>query len=151
MNKMELAARWGFLEEEPEPCAVVSATMELLYLNRAARPLVPPCWQGRRCWQAFPVGERSCASRCPAVKAVAHSKDIVYCEEQLFPPDGQPIALGVAAIPLERALSHGEKALLLFRPKGPQKETSAFRQNLTEKAGKLKKWSLARLETLGAD
>jgi len=151
MNKVELATRWDFLEEEEEPCAVVSGGMEILYLNEAARSLVPPHWQGRRCWRVFPVREGTCASRCLAVRAVSDSDDIVYCEEQLFPPGGQPIALGMAAIPLGRALDQGEKALLLFRPKDPQKEASAFRQSLNDKAAWLKKRSLARLEAAGAN
>ena len=59
--------RWSRLEDCSDASAVVSRRMEVLYLNPAARSLVPPRWRGLRCWEVFPVRDRSCASPCPAM------------------------------------------------------------------------------------
>jgi hypothetical protein len=51
----ESALRWGFLEDNPDACAVVSDRMELIYMNQPARELVSESWFGRRCFEIFPT------------------------------------------------------------------------------------------------
>jgi hypothetical protein len=109
--------------------------MEVLYLNAAARALVPLRWFGCRCWEMFPVGEQSCAARCPAVKAVNNADDITYCEETLYSSeDGSPVHVGVAVIPLTGDGLEEEKALLLMRPKTTGSIQKEFQRGLLERA-----------------
>ncbi len=117
----ESALRWGFLEENPDACAVVSDRMELVYMNAPARQLVSRAWFGRRCFEIFPTANDLCAFRCPTMAAVHESREILYCEETLRGPEGPARELGVAVIPLEQLEGtnrDGARALLLFRPKG---------------------------------
>ena len=44
----ETALSWNFLEDEHDPCFVVSERMELAYINGAAQQLVPEEWFGNR-------------------------------------------------------------------------------------------------------
>ena len=37
----EIALHWNWLEEQPDPCVVVSERMEFVYANAPARALVP--------------------------------------------------------------------------------------------------------------
>jgi hypothetical protein len=128
----EAALRWGFLEEDPDACAVVSDRMELVYMNHPARALVSESWFGRRCFEIFPTANDLCAFHCPTMTAVHESVDILYCEETLRSPDGAVRELGVAVIPLQ-GMSHDEaRALLLLRPKTPSREP------LLEEAAKLR-------------
>ena len=60
-SQARAAAQWGFLEDHPDACGVVTLRMELIYLNAAARTLVPQRWFGCRCWEAFPVADSGCA------------------------------------------------------------------------------------------
>jgi hypothetical protein len=117
----ESALRWGFLEEDPDACAVVSDRMELVYMNAPARKLVSRAWFGRRCFEIFPTANDLCAFRCPTMTAVHESHEILYCEETLRGPEGPARELGVAVIPigeLEGSTRDSARALLLLRPKG---------------------------------
>ena len=130
-------SRWRFLDERSDAVSVVSRRMEVIYLNSPARTLVPPSWQGRRCWEVFPVGSASCAARCPAVKAVNTGKDISYCEETIY-VEGQAVPLGVAVIPLEQTGRAGEQAVLLLRPKAAGPEGDAFQESILSDARALR-------------
>jgi hypothetical protein len=135
VHQERLVSRWRFLEDEADPSCVLTRSMEVLYLNAAARTLVPLRWFGCRCWEIFPVGDESCVSRCPAVKAVNKSEDIVYCEETLYSKeDGSPIRVGVAVIPLSSDGRKEEKALLLIRPKAAGGLEADFQRSLLERA-----------------
>ena len=79
----ETTLRWSRLEDEPEAC-VVSDRMELVYINTAARELVPGEWFGKRCFEVFPTVDEACAFHCPKIRAVNESVDVVYCEEAVF-------------------------------------------------------------------
>lgn len=150
MEEAEIIVRWSFLEEVPDACSVVSRRMELLYLNATARSLVSPDWFGSRCWQVFPVEDGSCASRCPAVRAVNRSEDIVYCEETIY-PDEALVTLGVAVIPLGTTHEHGERSILLLRPKRAGICEDAFRRELLEDAEHLSALSFSYLDAARPD
>lgn len=122
-----LRARWRFLEAEKDACCVVTRRMEVVYLNEAARSLVPEPWFGSRCWEVFPVGEGACAGRCPAVRWVAASAADGYCEEVLS-VHGRPLVLGVAVLLLQRRESP-ERSLLVLRPRG-EEDPEGFRERL---------------------
>lgn len=138
LRQRRMASRWGFLEAERDACSVVTRQMVVVYLNEVARSLVPPGWFGRRCWDVFPVGEESCASRCAAVAAVSNADDIVYCEEIIYAAEGAPLHLGVAVIPLRVAPPAEERAVLLLRPKAPEMADENFRSKLLERAAELR-------------
>lgn len=115
--------RWGFLDDEPDACCVLTRRMEVIYLNAAARALVPgfeegSAWFGQRCWDVFPARE-GCATGCPAVQSVARGtiREIEYCEESVYPEDGTPIVLDVAIVPLTAVRHDGGAAVLVLRPK----------------------------------
>ncbi|MBI4602793.1 MAG: Crp/Fnr family transcriptional regulator [Planctomycetes bacterium] len=129
-----LAARWKLLDEEPDACCVVSRRMELLYLNDAARPLVPIPWFGKRCWEVFSVADGRCGSRCPAVRAAASGTEPIYCEETLSPESESPARRGVAVAPIRPAGADGEGAILVLRPKLPGTEQEAFQNELLRRA-----------------
>ncbi len=137
-RQKRMAARWGFLEAERDACSVVTRQMVVVYLNEVARSLVSPEWFGRHCWDVFPVGEESCASRCAAVAAVSNAEDIVYCEETIHAADGSPIRLGVAVIPLRPAPPAEERAVLLLRPRNPGVAEEVLRSKLLERAAELR-------------
>ncbi len=137
-REQQLASRWHFLEQAGDACAVVTRRMEVLYLNAAARVLVPSEWFGRRCWEVFPVAEEGCAARCPAIRAVSNAEDIAYCEETLVAPDGITQNLGVAVIPLRIAGAEGEQAILLLRPKAPGEPEDILRRELLRRAAVLR-------------
>lgn len=142
-SKTRIATRWNFLDQESDPCCVVSKRMEVLYVNAAARPLLPQDWFGRRCWQAFPVQDDRCASSCPAVWAVGNSSAIVYCEESIYPQPGSPLLVGVAVIPMENTQAEGEQAILLLRPKPGDSPGDIFKSALLESAERLRSLALA--------
>lgn len=135
---------WNFLEEEADACAVVTRRMEVIFLNPAARRLVPRRWFGCRCWEIFPVGDESCAARCPAVRAVSRGSEIIYCEETLFPRGGEPVPVGVAVIPVAGSPEDGQRAVLLIRPKPAGAAGQDFRGELLARAEALH----ARIEGL---
>lgn len=133
-SQQRAARQWGFLEDHADACGVVTPRMELLYLNAAARKLVPPCWFGCRCWEAFPVGSSGCAARCPVVRAVRSSSDACFCEETLHPPGAEsPLELGLVAIP-----SVSGAALLVMRAKQADQPVEALRQPLLDEAERLR-------------
>lgn len=129
----ESALRWGFLEDHPDACAVVSDRMELVYVNEPARKLVAESWFGRRCFEIFPTANDLCAFHCPTMTAVHQSHDILYCEETLRTPGGPIRELGVAVIPLEGMSRDEARSLLLLRPK-----SASTREALLEEASKLR-------------
>jgi len=110
----ESVARWGFLEEEAEACAAVSDRMELVYLNEAARALVPTGWFGKRCFEVFPASDKLCAFSCPTIDAVQKATEISHCHESLRLDNGVSRELEVAVIPLG-ARSRRATAVLLLR------------------------------------
>lgn len=130
-------ARWSRLEDCSDASAVVSRRMEVLYLNPAARSLVPPRWRGLRCWEVFPVRDRSCASQCPAIRAV-QSREVFYCEEEVNPEGSTPVRLGVAVIPLAEVPEQTARAVLLLRPKSPVACDETFRRDLLNDAERLR-------------
>ena len=146
-HQERLARRWRFLESERDACCVVTRRMAVVYVNTAARPFVPLGWFGGRCWEIFPVGKKSCASRCPAVRAVSDADEIVYCEETLYSPAGSPISLGVAVIPVRVSGADGERAILLLRPKSAATSEELFQQEILERAMNLSTLCLSLLKT----
>ncbi|HEY7699126.1 MAG TPA: PAS domain-containing protein [Vicinamibacteria bacterium] len=138
----ESALRWGFLEDDPDACAVVSDRMELVYMNGPARDLVSESWFGRRCFEIFPTANDLCAFHCPTMTAVHESAEVLYCEETLRAPGGRVRELGVAVIPLG-GMSHDEaRALLLLRPKADSR-----REALLEEASRLRELLAARFHS----
>lgn len=130
------ARQWGFLENHTDACGVVTSRMELVYLNAAARKLVPAKWFGCRCWQAFPV-RAGCAACCPVVRAVIASAAACYCEEMIRPPDGgPPLQLGLAVVSAPDGAVDGA-ALLVMRPKRAGESADALRQPLLAEAERL--------------
>ena len=71
------ALRWNRLEDEREACVVVSDRMELVYINSAARALVPREWFGKRCFEVLPTVDEACAFHCPKIRAVNESVEVV--------------------------------------------------------------------------
>jgi hypothetical protein len=137
-SRERLAFRWGFLEREPDACAVVTRRMEVVYLNAAASSLVKPGWFGSQCWDVLLVEEAWCPAGCPVVGAVFRADDIIYCEETIRAHDGSPVPVGIAAIPVRVPCEEGEQALLLLRPAPPDAAREVFRRELLERAGKLR-------------
>ncbi len=127
--------RWSFLDREPEACAVVTARMELLYLNESCQSLVPLDWFSRRCFEVLPHEEALCALDCPTIHAVQTADDITYTEETLRTDEGGTVTLGTAVIPL--ADSGLAKAVLLFRAKQSGADRDAFVAQLLTDAGEL--------------
>jgi hypothetical protein len=132
------AVKWAGLDDQGDPCAVVTRRMEVVYLNPAAQSLVPEAWPGRRCWEVFPVGAAACASRCPAVRAVTAADEIELCEETIF-PGGDPVLLGVAVIPVGPPESESYRAMLLLRPRPADSAPDQFRARLLEDASRLRR------------
>ena len=141
--KEETAMRWGFLDDEAEPCAVVTERMELVYLNGLGRVLTPPEWFAKRCFEVLPVTDERCAWQCPTITAVHEAKELTYCEEHLRQDDGSTIDLGTAVIPLSRSCEDGAKALLMFRLKEEGVDRAEFQKELLRDASSLQ----ARLDS----
>jgi hypothetical protein len=142
MIEDESALRWGFLEDDPNACAVVSDRMELVYMNGPARRLVSRDWFGRRCFEIFPTANDVCAFHCPTIHAVHEAQEVLYCEETLREPDGPPRELGVAVIPLQglQGSNHDEaRALLVLRPK-----TEVSKEDLLAQARRLRETMTSR-------
>lgn len=135
-SQERVAEQWRFLERHPDACGVVTRRMEVIYLNAAARMLVPRGWFGCRCWKAFSSANPACVRCCPVIRAIAASFGICYCEETIFRPDQSPLLLGAAVIPVPSAAGDGPVLLLLRpNPEGPSAKT--IRQDLLDEAGRL--------------
>ena len=113
----ETAMRWSFLEEVLEPCLVVSERMEFVYVNTAARDLVPDGWFGKRCFEVLPVADETCAFHCPKIRAVNEAADIVYCEESVRAANGLSAVFGVGLIPVGPGVDERARAVFLLRRK----------------------------------
>jgi hypothetical protein len=126
------ALRWNSLEDERDACVVVSDRMELVYINTAARHLVPGEWFGKRCFEVLPTVDEACAFHCPKIRAVNESVDVIYCEETVAEKDGQRV-FGVGLIPLGSSNDDHSRAVFLMRAKDRSVDDSAFRaQMLTD-------------------
>lgn len=141
----ETALRWGFLEEEPEACVVVSERMELVYINAAGRVLVPVHWFGKRCFEVLPVVNERCAWDCPTIRAVSESVQVVYCEEVMRSQSGSVLQLGVAAIPVVTGGPDPAKAVLLLRRRGERRDEDEFRRELLKEAESMRERIAAHL------
>jgi len=130
------ALRWSRLEDEREACIVVSDRMELVYINRAARELVPGEWFGKRCFEVLPIVDEACAFHCPKIRAVNESVEVVYCEETLLAGSDRKV-FGVGLIPLGPGGDDRARAILLLRAKGQSIEERAFRAQLLADATSL--------------
>ncbi len=138
MFEDELVARWSFLDEESEPCAVVSDRMEVVYLNRSGRALGSPDWFGKRCFEVLPVTDAWCALHCPTIKQVNETREIAYCQETFRGEEGADINLGGAIIPVTRPEERQGQALLVLRRRDADDDEKAFRERLLADAGALK-------------
>ena len=99
----EASLQWAFLDDEEDPCMVLSERMEFVYVNGAARTLVPEEWFGKRCFEVLPTVDETCAFHCPKMDAVHDSvdpKQVVYCEEVIYKGNLDRLVLGVGLIPL---------------------------------------------------
>ena len=131
------ALRWSRLEDEREACVVVSDRMELVYINTAARELVPGEWFGKRCFEVLPIVDEACAFHCPKIRAVTESVDVVYCEETVFVGNNDRKVFGVGLIPLGPGGDDRARAILLLRAKGESVEEGPFRAQLLTDAKSL--------------
>jgi len=110
--------------------------MELVYINRAARELVPGEWFGKRCFEVLPIVDEACAFHCPKIRAVNESVEVVYCEETLLAGSDRKV-FGVGLIPLGPGGDDRARAILLLRAKGQSIEERAFRAQLLADATSL--------------
>ena len=113
----EIRLRWGFLEEVGEPCLVVTARMEFVYLNAAARRLVSDEWFGKRCFVMLQDDE-ACAWSCPKIESVNADREIYYGEESLVTTSGEARSLAVAVVPVAGTSEDGAAAILYLRGQG---------------------------------
>ena len=126
----ETALHWTWLEEERDPCVVVSERMEFVYANAAAREeLVPGSWFGKRCFEVFPVVDETCAFHCPKITVVNESTDVVYGEETVCSQ-----GIGVAVIPLGTGRTDRGRAVLLMRGKDAGMPETEFEARLLRDA-----------------
>jgi len=141
----ESALRWNLLEDEPDACIVVSERMELVYLNEAARRLVPADWFGKRCFEVLPTADKMCALHCPKIAAVSESSEVVYCEEttQTDRDDG---TYGVGLIPLGSARQDEARAVFVLRRKDLNAREEDFKARLVDDAGRVRS-KIARAES----
>ncbi len=144
----EAALRWGFLEQEEEALAAVSDRMELVYLNEAARHLVPVTWFGKRCFEVFPVADELCAFSCPTINAVHEGTEIRHCHESLRLDNGVNRELEVAVIPLGSAKGRAT-ALLLLRSAEIQLDPDADEKQLFAQAERVRSIVAERLGVHG--
>jgi len=135
----ETSLRWGFLDRERDPCAVVTSRMELVYVNQPCQSIVPADWFAKRCFEVLPTHEALCALHCPTIEAVQTADAITYCEESLDTEDGANVHLGTAVIPLPPAGADSAKAVLMFRLKEPDTEQAAFAARLLSDARELER------------
>ena len=145
----EAALSWNFLEDEPDPCIVVSERMELVYINGAEQKLVPEEWFGKRCFEVFPVVDETCAFHCPKIDAVSESPEtsprVVYCEEALYTGTLERVVLGVGLIPLGAERADHARAVFVLRNKDAAAEGQAFESQLLQDAEQVRRRILTSL------
>ena len=145
----ETVLRWNFLEEEQDPCVVVSERMEFVYVNGAARALVPEQWFGKRCFEVLPVVDETCAFHCPKIDAVnegseGSSPEVVYCEEALYQANLDRVVLGVGLIPLSAGRPDRARAVFVLRTKTDEADDAEFESQLLRDAGTVRHRVLAQ-------
>lgn len=145
----ETALHWNFLNEQTDPCVVVSDRMEFVYVNQAAQALVPEQWFGKRCFEVLPVADETCAFHCPKIEAVNEGSDqtspaVVYCEETLIGGHLERVVLGVGLIPLAPERPDRARAVFVLRRKGDQTEGAGFESQLLEDAGEIRRLVLEK-------
>ena len=128
---------WGFLEAEPDACAVVSGRMELIHCNAAWQSMLPEEWFAKRCFEVFPVDGAKCLSDCPTVDAVNQFMNIVYTDEAVRLENGDTYQFGVGVIPVPETVAPPAKAILLLRRKD-EFHHDAFREQLLADAADLR-------------
>jgi hypothetical protein len=126
----EAALHWNWLEDEQDPCVVVSERMEFVYANASARELVPGPWFGKRCFELLPVVDETCAFHCPKITAVTESTDVVYCEETVCSQGAACDVFGVGVIPLGTGRVDRGRAVLLMRGKDEGRAGAEFEARL---------------------
>jgi hypothetical protein len=136
-SQLQSALRWNLLEDEREACVVVSDRMELVYINSAARALVPREWFGKRCFEVLPTVDEACAFHCPKIRAVNESVEVVYCEETVFGGNDDRKVFGVGLIPLGPERDDRARAILLLRSKGQPVDERTFQAQLLTDAKSL--------------
>ena len=129
-----MALGWSFLEDEPAPCVVVSQRMEFVYVNSAARALVPDAWFGKRCFEVLPIVDQTCAFHCPKIEAVNESREVVYCEETVLSGTAASVVLGVGLIPLGAERGDQARAVFLLRDKAGSDSERDFKAGLLQDA-----------------
>lgn len=145
----EAALSWNFLEDEPDPCIVVSERMELVYINGAAQQLVPQEWFGKRCFEVFPIVDETCAFHCPKIDAVSESPEtspkVVYCEEAVYTGTLKRVVLGVGLIPLGAERADHARAVFVLRSKDASAEARVFESQLLQDAEQVRQRVLSSL------
>ena len=137
----EASLRWGFLENEGDPCVVLSERMEFIYVNGAARSLVPEQWFGKRCFELLPTVDETCAFHCPKIDAVndsANPTQVVYCEEVLYKGNLDRLVLGVGLIPLGEERADRARAVFVLRTKDESANAAAFESQLLQDARRVR-------------
>lgn len=130
----ETVVRWKLLDDEADPCAVLTSRMELLYLNVPCQALVPHDWFAKRCFEMLPTSDSLCALDCPTILAVQTSNEIVYLEECLELDNESAVNLGTAVIPLRESKDNAAKAILLFRLRAREANDATFKAQLLSDA-----------------
>jgi hypothetical protein len=120
--------------------------MELVYVNGAARHLVPATWFGKRCFEILPTADQTCAFHCPKIDTVndAASPPVVYCEEVIFKADLTRLVLGVGLIPLSAERTDWARAVFVLRTKGESVEAATFESQLVSDARRLRQRILSQ-------
>jgi len=140
----EVALHWNWLEEERDPCVVVSERMEFVYANAAARGLVPEHWFGKHCFELLPVVDQTCAFHCPKITSVTEATDVVYCEETVCTREQACDVFGVGLIPLGTGRADRGRAVLLMRGKNVVTPEPEFEVRLLRDAEAMRDRIVAR-------
>ncbi len=142
----EASLHWNFLEDEGDPCVVVSERMEFVYINGAARSLVPDQWFGKRCFEVLPTVDETCAFHCPKIDAVNDSmtSQVIYCEEVLYKGNLDRVVLGVGLIPLGAERTDRARAVFVLRSKAESEDAAAFESQLLQDADRVRQRILAQ-------
>lgn len=141
----EAALHWNWLEEERDPCVVVSERMEFVYANAAARELVPGPWFGKRCFELLPVVDETCAFHCPKITAVNESTSVVYCEETVCSQGTDCEVFGVGVNPLGTDRVDRGRAVFLMRSKDEGMPEAEFEARLLSDATGVRDRVVARI------
>ena len=145
----ETALQWSFLDDQHDPCVVVSERMEIVYINAAARGLVPLESFGKRCFEVFPVADQTCAFHCPKIDAVNEVSDtspkVAYCEETLYKANLDRVVLGVGLIPLGPARTDRARAVFVLRSRDGSADAPAFESQLLRDADVVRRRITAHL------